>query len=181
MSTLATRKRNHIASIKDEGGLWITKEKEVMEYFRKGFISLYSTFHWKAPRCPIHETQWQVQLSDKAKSSLEAMVTLEEVKDALWSMKPYKSPGPDGLHAGFFQSFWFLVGDSVREVVFKAFIERKIPEYINKTLIVLSPKVQSSRSSPKLLLLGLDCIWRASFFPTKLLSFRVEEEQIMLS
>ena len=30
------------------------------------------------------------------------MVTMKEVKDALWSMKAYKALGPDGLHAGFF-------------------------------------------------------------------------------
>ena len=70
------------------------------------------------------------------------MVTLEEIKDALWSMKPYKAPGSDGLHAGFFQRFWLVVGDSVKEEVRRAFIERKVPEYLNKTLIVLIPKIQ---------------------------------------
>jgi len=43
-------------------------------------------------------------------------------------MKPYKAPGPDGLHAGFFQRFWLTVGDSVRKEVEKAFVERKVPE-----------------------------------------------------
>ena len=70
------------------------------------------------------------------------MVSIEEIKEALWSMKPYKAPGPDGLHAGFFQRFWLTVGDSVRKEVEKAFIERKVPEYLNKTHIVLIPKIQ---------------------------------------
>ena len=33
MSTLTRRKRNHIASVKDERGEWITNEREVMEFF----------------------------------------------------------------------------------------------------------------------------------------------------
>ena len=72
------------------------------------------------------------------------MVSIEEIKEVLWSMKPYKAPGPNGLHAGFFQKFWLLVGDSVRKEVEKVFIERKFLEYLNNTHIVLIPKVQGS-------------------------------------
>ena len=61
-------------------------------------------------------------------------------------MKPYKSPGLDGLHAGFFQRFWLIVGDSMKEEVMKVFLERKVSEYLNKTLIVLIPKVQGPES-----------------------------------
>ncbi|KAL0012214.1 hypothetical protein SO802_007322 [Lithocarpus litseifolius] len=46
------------------------------------------------------------------------------------------------LHAGFFQRFWIIVGDSVREEIKKVFRDRKIPEYLNSTNIVLTPKVQ---------------------------------------
>ncbi|XP_065639085.1 uncharacterized protein LOC136071559 [Quercus suber] len=73
---------------------------------------------------------------------IDAMVSTEEIKEALWSMNPYKAPGPDGLHAGFFQRFWLLVGDSVRKEVEKAFTDRKVPEYLNNTHIVLIPKIQ---------------------------------------
>ena len=47
---------------------------------------------------------------------------------------------------GFFQRFWLLVGDSVREEVEKAFLTRKVPEYLNKTHIVLIPKIQGPES-----------------------------------
>ena len=142
VSALARRKRNHIASIKDEGGSWITEERGVMEHFRRGFISLYTTSHVEALRCPNHDVHWKVHLSDEDKNSIGALVTPEEIKDALWSMKPFKAPGPDGLHAGFFQRFWLLVGVSVREEVMRVFTSRKVPDYLNKTLIVLIPKIQ---------------------------------------
>ena len=57
-------------------------------------------------------------------------------------MKPYKSLGPGGLHAGFYQRFWLTVGDSVIKEVIKVFLDRKVPDYLNKTLTVLIPKVQ---------------------------------------
>ena len=73
-------------------------------------------------------------------------VSTEEIKNALWSMKPYKAPGPDGLHAGFFQRFWQTVGDLVKDEVLKASSDRKIPDYLNKTHIVLIPKIQGPKT-----------------------------------
>ena len=141
MSTLAKRKRNYIASVKDDMGEWITNDKEVTEFFRKGYISLYSTSHDTATRIPHLSAQWHGRLSEEAKSSLSTMVSSEEIKSALWSMKPYKAPGPDGLHAGFFQRFWLITGDSVIREVERVFATSRVPDYLNKTLIVLIPKM----------------------------------------
>ena len=43
VSTLTQRKRNHIAVVKDERESWLTEEREVMEHFRAGFHTLYTT------------------------------------------------------------------------------------------------------------------------------------------
>ena len=114
VSALARRKRNHISSIKDERGLWLIEEREVMDHFRSGFVSLYTTSIEAVSRDPSHDGSWKVLLPEQAKEAIGALVTPEEIKDALWSMKPFKAPGPDGLHAGFFQRFWLVVGDSVK-------------------------------------------------------------------
>lgn len=83
VSALARRKRNHIASVKDEKRQWITDGKEVMEHFRKSFISLYTTSLVEAARVPSRKVQWHVQLFEEVRCSLDAMVTLEEIKEAL--------------------------------------------------------------------------------------------------
>ena len=56
-------------------------------------------------------------------------------------MKPYKAPRLDGLHAGFFQRFWLIVGDSMRNEIKKAFIERKVPS--TSTRLILSSFLRS--------------------------------------
>ena len=64
----------------------------------------------------------------------------------LGALKPFKAPGSDGLHAGFFQRFWLLVGDSVKSEVKSIFTLGVIPEYLNQTLITLIPKCKNPES-----------------------------------
>ena len=63
-----------------------------------------------------------------------------EIWNALKSMKPYKAPGVDGLHAGFSQRFWLVVGASVKREIKEVFMKHKVLEYLNQTLIALIPK-----------------------------------------
>ena len=141
MSTLARRKQNHIALVKDERGEWITNDREVTKYFRRGFISLYSTSHEAATRIPHQSVQWHGRLSKEVNCSFSTMVSIKEIKGALWSMKPYKAPGPDGLHTGFYQRFRLITGDFVIKEVERVFATMRVSDYLNKTLIVLIPKM----------------------------------------
>ena len=61
-------------------------------------------------------------------------------------MKPFKASGADGLHGGFFQRFWLLMGDPVKKEVKSIFSNGIMPEYMNKTLITLIPKCKSPES-----------------------------------
>ena len=63
-----------------------------------------------------------------------------EIYEALKSLKLYKAPGPDGLHAGFFQRHWNYVGDSVKDEVRNIFLSCENPAFLNQTLIALIPK-----------------------------------------
>ena len=74
------------------------------------------------------------------------MVTDSEIKDGLWALKAFKASRPDDLHAGFFQRFWLIVGDSVKAEVKNAFTECKIPKYLNRTNLILIPKIVGPES-----------------------------------
>lgn len=83
-------------------GEWLYEENEVKEFIRDDFNNIYTISLPSASRsCPLI-SQWQAKLSDEEKSSISGGVTEEEIKVALWSLKAYKAPGLDGLHAGFF-------------------------------------------------------------------------------
>ena len=44
---------------------------------------------------------------------MDKEVSSEEIKEALWTLKPFKAPGLDGLPTGFFQNSQAIVGDSM--------------------------------------------------------------------
>ena len=63
-----------------------------------------------------------------------------EIKEALFSMKPDKSPGPNGMNPTFFQRFWHVVGKEVCSACLSIISNRSIPTNLNNTHIVLIPK-----------------------------------------
>lgn len=48
----------------------------------------------------------QPRVTAEMNNLLTTLCTAAEVKDALFSMSPTKSPGPDGFQAIFFQKNW---------------------------------------------------------------------------
>ena len=146
MSTIVRRRRNRISRIKNDMGEWITSEGGTISFIREGFSKLFSTTLDYSPLHISQPSRWQVVLSKEDKGSLNLPVSDDEIREGLWALKPYKAPGPDGLHAGFFQRFWPTIKESMRNEVTYIFEECRIPYYLNRTNIVLIPKIAGPKS-----------------------------------
>ena len=121
-------------------GNWIHLKAEVAHLVRQGFIALFCTSKGSAPRRHWDIQSWNAFISDEESTILANLVSTEEVKTALWTMKPFKAPGLDGLHAGFFQRTWDTIGETVIKEVREIFVTRIMPNNLNQTLITLIPK-----------------------------------------
>ena len=102
VSTLVRRKRNQIMTIKNAVGDWIFEGHKVKEFIQNGFEDIYSTSHTSANQADPLCSQWQARLIEEEKNSINGGATEDKIKSSLWSLKVFKAPGPDGLHASFF-------------------------------------------------------------------------------
>ena len=134
------RKRNKISCLKDRLGNLVHRKEEIAGLLREGFFALFETSQCFAQRVPWDIPNWSSRLLEEEREVLEEDVTRKEVEVSLWSVKPFKAPGPDGYHAGFYQRNWHIVKDSVVKLVAKIFESRSMPSHLNKTLIKLIPK-----------------------------------------
>uniref|UniRef100_A0A2N9H633 CCHC-type domain-containing protein n=1 Tax=Fagus sylvatica TaxID=28930 RepID=A0A2N9H633_FAGSY len=118
-STIVRRKFNKIVRIRNSVGGWLENGEDISNHFLSGYIELYTSSHssfitgFPAPRLAAC-------LSDTDALNIGTPVSPLEIKNALWSFKPFKAPGPDGLHPGFFQQCWHHVGPSVVREVLKS-------------------------------------------------------------
>lgn len=83
------------------------------------------------------------KVTDNMNVHLTALFSAQEVKTALFQMFDTKAPGPDGFPAHFFQRHWDICGEEVTLAVLRVLDGHDDPACINKTFIVLIPKVAS--------------------------------------
>ncbi|KAF5447204.1 hypothetical protein F2P56_032773 [Juglans regia] len=67
--------------------------------------------------------------------------SIEEVKDALFSIPIDSSLGPDGFGSGFFRVCWDLVKDDLLSAIVEFFYSHMLPRNFTASYIVLIPKV----------------------------------------
>ncbi|XP_030929600.1 uncharacterized protein LOC115955566 [Quercus lobata] len=137
---------NKTRCIKDAVGNWLTEDNEVKEHIRSGFINLYTTeLRWSTKSSNVSNFSCYY-FSDEVRARIDCDVTVEEIRASIWVLKPFKAPGPDGLHAGFYQHFWMEVKNSVCEEIKEIFVHGVVPSYLNETLIALILKCQNPES-----------------------------------
>lgn len=82
------------------------------------------------------------EVIEEQNNYLSTSITNEEVKNAIDSMYPEKSPGCDGLNQGFYQAYWSVVGKDVVDFCQHFFSTGELPTGVNLTLVCLIPKVK---------------------------------------
>lgn len=138
MRAIMKRKAIKIEGLKLRGEEWCFDEQELKKYVVGFFHDFYSSLDQgsrpKLPNCfPLIE--------DNCLWSLATTVTKDKVHKALWDMAPYKALGPDGFQACFYQSNWELMEVQVVELIRSILDGRSMPLELNRTLLVLIPKI----------------------------------------
>ena len=77
--------------------------------------------------------------------TLIASPTDDEIKTAVFSIKVDKAPGPDGFSAGFYQSFWDIIGPDVSNDIRSFFPSGELDRRQNATHVRLIPKIDGPK------------------------------------
>lgn len=105
------RRRNFIVEIKLQNNQWIQARADIEKYFTDHFVKL---FQLTTPVIPDEmENLFILTISTENDINIAGVLDYKEVKDVIWSMHPFKAPGPDGFPGLFFKHYWDIVGDQV--------------------------------------------------------------------
>ncbi|KAH9725610.1 putative ribonuclease H protein [Citrus sinensis] len=108
--TLARRRRNRITTIQNANGEWIVDNEIIKQHATAFFSTLYTSETLDFRPYPVRGC---FPILDAALThGLMAPIEDNEIRQTIFSMKPLKAPGVDGLHAIFYQSQWHIVGHS---------------------------------------------------------------------
>jgi hypothetical protein len=132
------RKKNRIEAITNSMGIVQTShdniETTLISHFQ-GLFTSQTTTH-------IPETVDVVKncITEHMYNYLQEDFTMDEVTNAIKDMKSLAAPGPDGMPALFYQTYWDIVGKDVTEAALHVLNNKGTARHYNHTNICLIPK-----------------------------------------
>ena len=66
-----------------------------------------------------------------------------DIRQALFSIPNFKSPGPDGFNSDFYKASWEHTGNMVCQVIQEFFRNRELPSFYGETKLVMLPKISN--------------------------------------
>lgn len=145
-SKASSRKRkNKIQGIENDQGKWVEDNKDIERQFCGYFTNIFSSLKPNQDQLEAALQGLNPKVTTAMNDVLEQPFTEEEITKALSQMCPTKAPGPDGLHAVFFQKYWQSVKMGVISICLHILNEKGIIAPLNHTYIALIPKIAKPR------------------------------------
>ncbi|KAL5558341.1 hypothetical protein UlMin_034552 [Ulmus minor] len=138
MTTMVRKKSNRIDCLKLDDGEWIYSRNHIGNLFTALFESVFDS--------PTHPPPFDLSaivdpiIPGEENLELLWIPTWDEVRDVVFSMGAFKAPGPDGMPALFYKTYWNIVGWDLVATVREVFMIDTMAHSINDSNIVLIPK-----------------------------------------
>ncbi|XP_042942688.1 uncharacterized protein LOC122276858 [Carya illinoinensis] len=114
------------------------------EAIHSGAVDYFNLFLKAQVRRELPDLSYLVQNSilEEENDNLLQLPSIQEVKEAMFSIPVDSSPGPDGFGSGFYRACWDIVEDDVVAAVRDFFIGNSMPRFYSASYIALIPKMQ---------------------------------------
>lgn len=147
LSTLAHRAQNRINSLDSPNGETLSTSKEIYQHITSFYQSLLSEDPINRDDAQLSFLQHTPTLVTPSHNTfLCSPISEDEVEKALFSMKPFGAPGPDGFPPGFLQHFWYLLKKDLTELVQESFQSKQMLGRINHTFLTVIPKTENAKT-----------------------------------
>ncbi|KAJ8750888.1 hypothetical protein K2173_016069 [Erythroxylum novogranatense] len=133
------RRRKPIKALKLANGTWCTDQNILRNHATLFYAMLYSGDAGVDVRYGIRG-QFSL-LTHRQLTHLQVPITEDEVHRAFFDMDPFKAPGPAGFNARFYQHNWDTLKASICKMVSSVFDTDQIDAAMNKSVLVLLPKI----------------------------------------
>ena len=137
------RRTNHISGLRDSAGVWQTEKTKIAEIAVDYFQGIFTSSNPSAESITTLLQGMESVVTNAMNDQLQAEFTKEEVSLALKQMYPTKAPGPDGMSAIFYQTYWDIVGPEVTQAILSILHSGYMLRKINYTHIALILKVKN--------------------------------------
>ena len=118
----------------------VTDPSHISNHVVNHFTSLFTNSNDIQTNNLIDETIPHL-ISDFTNNLLTILPSVEEIKNAVFSLNKDSAPGPDGFGAFFFQTYWDIIKEDVIAAVLEFFIHNHNLPNMNANTVVLIPKV----------------------------------------
>jgi hypothetical protein len=135
------RRKNKIEAIKDQMGNIHTDRTNIEDIFLNHFKTLFTT--QKPTNIANITNVVQNRINNDMYDHLDRDFTKEEVITAISDMKGLAAPGPDGLPARFYHTYWDIIGADITREALHILNNKGSPAPYNNTRICLIPKTNN--------------------------------------
>ncbi|GLT56023.1 hypothetical protein SLA2020_290970 [Shorea laevis] len=140
---VATKRRqnNHIFQLKDDTGRILDREDTLLDYVHSYFQQAYSSQN--TPNYNMLTELIQPSISAQMNEDLCKEVSYAKIKTVVFQLGAYKALGTDGFPGCFYQQHWDIIASDVCNAVRHFFNNGYMLKEMNRTQIVLVPKVRN--------------------------------------
>ena len=137
------RQTNLIHGLRDDAGVWQTDKCKMTKIAVQYFQNIFTSSKPEVGAINSCLDGMEGVVTEEMNMSLLEDFTSDEVSVALKQMYPTKAPGPDGMSAIFYQTYWEVVGPEVTQAVLSVLRSGYLLRKINYTHITLVPKIKN--------------------------------------
>ncbi|KAL0403939.1 UNVERIFIED_CONTAM: hypothetical protein Sradi_2034700 [Sesamum radiatum] len=131
---------NTIKQLRDEAGVMKDNVGDIQGIIAQYFRNIFASNQPMDSELNGVLSVIQPRVTTEMNRTLVEPFTAVEVKLAVFSMFPLKSPGPDGIPPLFIQKFWPIIGDDISCSVLRILNDLVLYRKMNHTHVVLIPK-----------------------------------------